>query len=520
MPSIGSPVWKALWEAARRYSEDEAYKGRAFPYTGDDARCVLCHQKLDVSAKGRFKAFSDYIGGTLENEAVKAEKCLTDVIDNLPDIPTKENIELIVSAAHLDIEWVAKLQACWAMIAGFKKVFLPHNVSEDGLDNDSGNEQRAADKLQTVISELKRIANDYEKQAIIYDTDTNKFDRQKAQLELNELLARKWCLEQKAAILDEIVRLRKVALYDAWISQCRTNAVTAKAGEIANAVITTEYLRRFNSELKRLHAGKLKVTIVSSNNKGVVRHSLKLQGTTRSVSADSVLSDGECRIVSLAAFLADVTANDSASPFIFDDPICSLDQEFEESVIERLVELSKTRQVIVFTHRLSVLGMLSEKSDDIQIIGTRTEPWGAGEIGNTPLFAKRPEKALKSLRDEYLSQARKAYQNGYEAYYPFGKQVCSDLRILVERIVEKDLLADVVQRYRRAINTMNKVQNLTRIQKGDCDLIDDFMTKYSCFEHSQSIETPIEIPPPDEIEKDINKLLAWQQEFSKRTLER
>ena len=98
--------------------------------------------------------------------------------------------------------------------------------------------------------------------------------------------------------------------------------------------------------------------------------------------------------------------------------------------------------------------------------------------------------------------------------------MCSDLRILVERIVEKDLLADVVQRYRRAINTMNKVQNLTRIQKGDCDLIDDFMTKYSCFEHSQSIETPIEIPPPDEIEKDINKLLAWQQEFSKRTLER
>lgn len=221
--------------------------------------------------------------------------------------------------------------------------------------------------------------------------------------------------------------------------------------------------------------------------------------------------------MSLAAFLADVTANDSASPFIFDDPICSLDQEFEESVVERLVELSKTRQVIVFTHRLSVLGMLNDKSDAIQIIGTHTEPWGAGEIGNTPLFAKNTAKALKALKNDYLSRAKNAYQRGYEEYYPIAKQLCSDLRILVERSVELDLLADVVQRYRRAVNTLGKIQNLTRIKKEDCDLIDDFMTRYSRFEHSQSMEAPVMIPSPDEIEKDIDNLIVWQQEFSKRT---
>lgn len=46
-----------------------------------------------------------------------------------------------------------------------------------------------------------------------------------------------------------------------------------------------------------------------------------------------VLSEGERRIVALAAFIADVTGRDTKAPFVFDDPISSLDQIFEEKVI-------------------------------------------------------------------------------------------------------------------------------------------------------------------------------------------
>lgn len=516
LPSIGSPVWKKLWEAAKKYSEEEAYKTHSFPYLGDEARCVLCHQKLDEPAKDRFKSFLNYIGGAIEQEATQAENSVKVIFDNLPIIPLKEEIEISVSAADLPSEWIPKLEGSWAIIDSLKQHFLNHDSA--GFSQDCANEgqQDMNGNIQTIITQLKEIANTYEQQAVIYDADAKSFDWQQAQSKAHELSAKKWCSEQKAAILEEITRLQKIATYDTWISQCRTNAVTSKAGEVANAVITESYLRRFNSELKKLHAGKLKVSIASYNTKGVVKHSLTLKGITSSITPYSILSEGEGRIVSLAAFLADVTANDNASPFIFDDPISSLDQEFEESVVERLVELSQTRQVIVFTHRLSVLGMLNEKSDKTEIITIRTEPWGPGEIGNTPLFAKKTAGALRALKSEYLARAKKAYQDGYDAYYPLGKQLCSDLRILVERSVEMDLLSDVVQRYRRAVNTLGKIQNLTRIQKADCDLIDDFMTRYSCFEHSQSTETPLEIPPPDEIEKDIDKLLAWQQEFSKR----
>jgi hypothetical protein len=45
------------------------------------------------------------------------------------------------------------------------------------------------------------------------------------------------------------------------------------------------------------------------------------------------------------------------------DPMSSLDQEYEERTAERLVALSATRQVIVFTHRLSLLRYLTQASD-------------------------------------------------------------------------------------------------------------------------------------------------------------
>jgi hypothetical protein len=79
------------------------------------------------------------------------------------------------------------------------------------------------------------------------------------------------------------------------------------------------------------------------------------------------------------------------------------------------------------------------------------------------------------------------------------------------------LLADVVQRHRRAINTMGKIGNLAKITISDCTLIDDLMTKYSCYEHSQSDEAPVELPEPNELESDINRMVDWHTAFTKRS---
>ncbi len=59
------------------------------------------------------------------------------------------------------------------------------------------------------------------------------------------------------------------------------------------------------------------------------------------------------------------------------------------------------------------------------------------------------------------------------------------MRILVERMVEDTLLSKVVCRFRRAVHTQKKIASLAKIKPEDCQLIDEFMTKYSRYEHSQ-----------------------------------
>lgn len=50
LAGTGSEAWAALWESARRFSQDSAYPSQAFPVVENDARCVLCQQDLDHAA--------------------------------------------------------------------------------------------------------------------------------------------------------------------------------------------------------------------------------------------------------------------------------------------------------------------------------------------------------------------------------------------------------------------------------------------------------------------------------------
>jgi energy-coupling factor transporter ATP-binding protein EcfA2 len=63
---VASATWKLLWEQARTYSENVAYKGVPFPNTEADARCVLCQQPLGPEAKQRFISFESFVRGGLE----------------------------------------------------------------------------------------------------------------------------------------------------------------------------------------------------------------------------------------------------------------------------------------------------------------------------------------------------------------------------------------------------------------------------------------------------------------------
>lgn len=158
-----------------------------------------------------------------------------------------------------------------------------------------------------------------------------------------------------------------------------------------------------------------------------------------------------------------------------------------------------------------------KKGVESDIICVRREGQRVGEPGETLVKEKKPDKALRYIRDHRLTKVRKVLEeSGWSEYEPIAGGICRDIRILIERVIENDLLADMVQRFRRDVQTKNKIHKLANIDDDDCKLIDHYMTKYSKYEHSQPPEPPIPVPEPDEIEKDLQKILDWLSEFKKK----
>ena len=512
LEGVGSDTWKLLWEQARRYSEEEAYKGIAFPNTEENSKCLLCHQSLDDDAKKRFTSFEEFVKGGLEKEAADAEKKLAMLQEKLQDILTSEKMDLLLDSAGLEKEDERKImQDLREELEKRKDNLIAADNTDDFLDI----------KGIESISLLESLSSTLEKQASGYEKDASEDNRAALQSKAMEYAGQKWIYEQKEKIIQEVDRLSAINKLVEAKRLTRTHELSNMKSSLAEVLITEEYIGRFNDEIEKLGAKYIGIELVKTRTeKGRALHKIILPNNRHGLPTSEILSEGEFRIISLAAFVADVEGSANKSTFIFDDPITSLDQEYEEATVNRLVELSKSRQVIVFTHRLSMLAMLEEMAGknavEVNVIGLQRETWGAGEPREAPLPAQKPKKAINSLINR-VAEAKKTQNNtGQEAYELIAKGICSEIRITLERLVENDLLADVVHRFRREIHTKNKLNKLSKITPEDCKYIDDLMTEYSKYEHSQSNETPVAPPDPDKLDADLKALKDWRDEFEKR----
>jgi len=261
--------------------------------------------------------------------------------------------------------------------------------------------------------------------------------------------------------------------------------------------------------------------IAKPEGKGRFSFVLELQGAKTKAAPRLVLSEGEQRAVALASFLADVTGTVRSAPIIFDDPISSLDQDFEEKVADRLVELSMTRQIVVFTHRLSMMTLLQDAAKKLVEFGKPVTvavqviarmPDGTGVPSEIDIFSQKPKAGLNSLI-QGIDGLGKVPAN----VEPFARAgMCSTFRLFLEKIVEYHLCADVIARYRRDVQTKNKIAKLAFVTSEDCQLIDDMMSKYSGFVHSQAQDAPAKAPSAQALHEDVTRVKTWLDGFDQR----
>lgn len=520
---IGTDTWKALWEAARRFSTEQAYSDLSFPNVDEGSVCVFCQQELSLEASKRLEKLNEFVEGTLETDAQAAERAVQMALESLPQPPNAETIESQSIAAELSEEIVQSVKDFWASIASRLKLIKKFQELNE-LSVPAAHES-LVEKLKT---DLKILDNEIE----VHLQEIKDFDREQLTQESLELSSRKWISQQKSGLEEELKRLKEFSKYEEWKKQTNSQGISNQAGKVSQQIITSAYVRRFNDELTSLGAQRIRVELKKTRvKKGKALHRIALrdaeQGDSQSL---AVLSDGERRIVSLAAFLADVMGRPAATPFIFDDPISSLDHDFEWEVAMRLARLSCDRQVIVFTHRLSFFGVLEQSLkkvkaeamlEELRIEQRSIESYGGstGHPTEHAVWSKNVRKACSGLKQK-LASAKKYVDNGeIEVYKTHAQAFCSNFRKLLERSVEDVLLNQIVMRHRRGIMTQDKLGHLVKIQIEDCQFIEGLMSKYSSFEHSQSSELPARIPDYSELLQDIEDLEKWLEEFKKRRLQ-
>lgn len=513
LEGVGTPTWRAMWEAARQFS--------ATPYANDDfpvttqARCLLCHQDLTPEAQKRLNDFEGFVQSTLEKTAKTAETLYQAAIAQLPSPPLEQQLDTQCEAAGLGEDWKKNLKAFWQRVA----------VAQTALINDElihsaepvGDISNAVNKLNVYREQLETKAAQFEEDALL-------FDRVQAAKDKLGYEAKEWVVQQAAAVGIEVDRLLKVKSFDTWKGLAGSRSISMKAAEITQTVVTEAYVARFNKELSALGASRIQVELVKTRTRNAkVLHQLRLKGaqTGRDL-PDSILSEGERRIISLAAFLADVCEKPGAAPFVFDDPISSLDHDFEWNVACRLVELAKTRQVIVLTHRLSLYGTLEDvarKAGDTwkkahhRPMCIEAYAGVAGHPADQAVWNANTKTANNLLLTRLVDAKKAGDSNGASAYQGLAQGICSEFRKLLERSVEEDLLNKVVVRHRRSVTTDNRLNAVSDVGVADCSFIDTLMTKYSCYEHSQSAEVPVVIPDEPELRADLESLKKWRDDM-------
>ena len=523
LPGTGSESWTALWEAARQFSRESSDPGQAFPVVDNGAPCVLCQQDLDRTARQRFQKFEEFVTSTTEQELRRARDRFVQRRSTFTELNvTTESTEEALEEIRIDHDAVsAKIAAALATAEVRRKAVSLALTEDRDLPADCPVPQSVATDADALVDQILQRVN------TLRDSDIQA-TRHRIVAEAQELRARKVLARYEQLVLDEIERKRKYAAYGLCIEDTRTQTITRKSTIVTRSVVTQKLKQSFSDELTRLEFRHVEVELREVGGaEGILYHKLFLKRAP-GVELPKVVSEGEQRCLSIAAFFAELSTADEPSGIVFDDPVSSLDYKWREAVARRLVQEAKRRQVVVFTHDVVFLLLLKELAAEEGVPQhdqhVRHLAKGSGVCAEElPWVALKVSKRISHLR-KLLQDAQKLHREGHQIAYEGEASVTYGfLREAWERGLEEVLLGGVVERFRPGVQTL-QVRLLADIPPGDCKAVETAMTKCSKWlhGHDQAPAARADMPEPGTLKADIDALEDWvrairnRQERSKR----
>ena len=347
----GSDTWRALWEAARRFSEQEAYAGEPFPVVDGEAKCVLCHQDLDSGARSRMERFEAWVRDETEQRAADAEREAAEVtrrIGTLRNVPP----EVLAAVEVLRIDEDELAQECQAALDALTT--LAEDITE-GRAASATTSNLAEDAIRAVRSKAKDL------EASASSISGEQFQKMLGTIhkEVTDLEDRLLLAAARDVIHEEVARLRERERIEQARRQTNTSAITRKSSDLTRDFVTLRMQEQFATETRRLRLRRL-VLKDAGGQKGRLKNRPAFEGAVQDPSLDRVLSEGEQRALGLAGFFTEAAVDASGSALVLDDPVSSFDHVHRALAAARLAEFAADRQVIIFTHDIAFVAELHQ----------------------------------------------------------------------------------------------------------------------------------------------------------------
>lgn len=510
LEGFGTTPWRTLWESAKNFAiSSNLSDGQNFPSLVSLEKCVLCQQELDETAQQRLMTFSQFV--------------LNDVSTQLNSINSiiQQKIHSYNSLSIPPIENLAELEQ---FIPDFRESYNQFSdtvvANRNSIISFLQNGVDLNISLQTLSPSISNIIQRIE--AEIAQNNQLLQNRNSLVAELNELNAKEFLFNNKATILQYFDEYK----YKSWISQCQSQLVTTgisrKIGELMDNQAVNLQHQEFISHLtffNRDLANKVWITRTRTS-QGNTYQKCGLNGINESI--NSILSEGEQKIIALSNFLAECTIDNRLNSIIFDDPVTSLDMDYRDLIANKIVQLSQTRQIIVFTHDLSFLRLLIDThkttiTTDCTVIGIDKYNGISGIVTDEiPYLAKNVQERVDSIRRILNEHDALALTDAH------GRETKLDsarkrFRMLLERSVEEILSNKTYERFNKNIHL--KKGNLSSYivtEQTDVDLLLTLFSKYSVTEHDGGTSTIPLLPNKDDILLDIRDYSNWKDSFNNK----
>lgn len=495
--------WLSFIKSANKY-----YQSIGIELPRKDSECILCGQTLQEHHINLMKLCFQHINSEISQSKEDIQKKLLTYLIPDASIDIDKDEQLFSKDKHVFIE---KLKTTITLIEKNKKIF------QQSIENKTEISEDCALNLKDILSEIINEVN-------TIDTKLNSLGKsnQEVTKRLSELDTKKNEFIKVAKIHESKDLFRKWYKYKTYIDSLNeikkkftTNSLTTKSKEAFKEIVAGDYIGTFNKYCKKLGVPNVNISI--SSKKGQSKRGKYV--VSEDIKVTEIMSEGEQKAIALSEFATDLKIRENYCTTIFDDPVTSFDYKRAEKIADLINEISKDRQVVVFTHNIMFYYYLyncccAEKNKENKFF--KIDEF---DRDNKGLISISAEGRLENLR-EITKKLKNASQkiNSKKCLGDDLEQTLkasySDIRTWCELIVEEGFLKKIIRRYEPDI----KFTFVPKITKEFVDYLPDVSNLFnkSCrymLGHSQPNETQNVKASREEFSNDLTFILNLSEKY-------